>query len=107
MTPDPIAAKLAKIEANMREHYSDATTRSDRIIGVGFADKLREALRAYDTAKGAEPPSPAMDDLDVLVVYQGKDGRRDWQEAGAWLMPGECIAVVPQLPTAAPEAREG
>lgn len=48
---DPIAARLAKIEADMREHYGDAIMRTDRITGIGFADRLREALRAYDAAQ--------------------------------------------------------
>ena len=37
----------------------------------------------------------AMRDHDeILVRYAGVDGRRDWQTAGAWLYPGQAIAVI-------------
>lgn len=34
------------------------------------------------------------DDLDVLASYDRDDGRRSWISVGAWLLPGDVIAVV-------------
>ena len=39
-------------------------------------------------------------ELDVLCEYTGQNGMREWNDVGAWLRPGECIAVV-----AAPKAQ--
>lgn len=33
-------------------------------------------------------------ELDVLCEYTGQNGMREWNDVGAWLRPGECIAVV-------------
>jgi hypothetical protein len=35
-----------------------------------------------------------MEDIDVIAEYGGKDGKRDWVSAGAWLLPGDVIAVM-------------
>lgn len=32
--------------------------------------------------------------VEVLLQYGGSDGRRDWASAGAWLYPGDVLAVV-------------
>jgi len=33
-------------------------------------------------------------DIDVLAEYTGQDGKREWKDVGAWLRPGDVIAVL-------------
>ena len=44
----------------------------------------------------AEERERWQDSIDVIAVYGGKDGRRDWVSAGAWLDDGDALAVVPR-----------
>ena len=71
----------------------------------GFAEELEkqiddaiEALREALAQQGEQQP-------DVLAEYTRTDGRRQWESVGAWLLPGEQIAVISAA--AAPAAQQG
>jgi hypothetical protein len=53
-----------------------------------------DQLRAYAAAAVAAERENWRDKVDVLLLYGGSDGRRDWVSAGAWLYPGDVLAVV-------------
>ena len=55
-----------------------------------------EALRADAAQAVAAERERLAKSLDVIAVYGGNDGRRDWVSAGAWLNEGDVIAVVPR-----------
>ena len=55
---------------------------------------MRAALVALVEQTVAIEKRRARDDLDVLAEYGGRDGGRDWVSAGAWLYPGDVLAVV-------------
>ena len=110
----PIAAKLALLEKDMR-----ATTRNDRMARISFADRIAELLRAFpctytpvgngdidcaecgesfsahDTAKGAEPPSPAFTDQVRDGAFVFLDCARNYMAAVAHVFSikdGQCLA---------------
>lgn len=33
-------------------------------------------------------------DPDVIGVYKGREGRRDWWSGGCWLRPNEAVAII-------------
>jgi len=92
MTNTPIAAKLAEalraLTSNPSISLGDLVYTVREYEGLGWdgpnvkawSDAVvaaREALAEYDTAKGAEPPSPAMEPVAFLW----------WDDYGAQLLP--------------------
>jgi len=82
MTNTPIAAKLAEacrpfaaIKADDNDDFSrydnDVVLRVE--IMAGEIKALREALAEYDTAKWAEPPSPAMEQCPLVASGRFKE----------------------------------
>jgi hypothetical protein len=63
--------------------------------------------RSYEVQLAWEAWCAALTDLDRLGSYEGKDGRRDWWSGGAWLYPGDTVAIVPSLnnPAQTPEGQ--
>jgi len=78
MTNTPIAAKLAAASRALLKKFLDVATRHDaRDCDYDVCKERRdmhEALRAYDTAKGAEPPSPAMEPV-AWIQYMPSGGQ--------------------------------
>jgi hypothetical protein len=57
-------------------------------------------------SKPAEPVNQALFDApEILAKYTGFNGHRQWVKVGAWLHPGDCVAVL--SPQRAVQLREG
>ena len=125
MTNTPIAAKLAEasrpfaaIKADDNDDFSrydnDVVLRVE--IMAGEIKALREALAEYDTAKWAEPPSPAGEPVAWQKRHANDEGWSMWTDCSdevakmlnadrdrymAW--ETRALYAAPQPPRAAPE----
>jgi len=126
MTNTTIAAKLAAaVHVWWKGHRPVAWTEAQHAENptvnctTDSEIKLAKALRAYDTAKGAEPPSPAGEPVAWAVTYLNDVSNVFLQKRSAeqWIVTAEerygksgnrkIVPLYEQPPHAAPEAQEG
>lgn len=62
--------------------------------------------RSYEVQLAWEAWCAALEATDCIAEYTGKENRRDWWSGGAWLYPGDRVAIVssPNAPDE-PQAR--
>ena len=65
--------------------------------------------RSYEVQLAWEAWCAALEATDCIAEYTGKENRRDWWSGGAWLYPGDRVAIVsspntPSLPRRAADA---
>ena len=50
--------------------------------------------RSYEVQLAWEAWCAALEATDCIAEYTGKENRRDWWSGGAWLYPGDRVAIV-------------
>lgn len=50
--------------------------------------------RSYEVQLAWEAWCAALESADCIAEYDGKENRRDWWSGGAWLYPGDRVAIV-------------
>ena len=50
--------------------------------------------RSYEVQLAWEAWCAALGSTDCIAEYGGKENRRDWWSGGAWLYPGDRVAIV-------------
>jgi len=81
--------KAAVLEAQKQEPVAEFVEDESAVGGAKF--KLLKPLKVETKLYAAPVVQP---DIDVIAEYTGQDGKREWKDVGAWLRPGEAIAVI-------------
>ena len=82
------------LDAYWSAAFAEGAEGRDHDTHDGEAQRALLAVKSAVTATIAAERKRWLEDLDVLEIYERADGRRAWHSVGAWLRPGQAIAVV-------------
>lgn len=95
---NPELALDVALDAYWRAAFAEGAEGRDHDTTDGDAQRALLAVMSAVVAKVVAARERWLADLDVLDRYEREDGRRTWHSVGAWLRPGQAIAVVDMRP---------